>query len=188
MIEYRFERERERERGNVCKSHPRVPPESDERLVKCEASIPFDSRSKPSLGTASRKQSGRRPLKILLRIVCHFTSERSLSASEDEENGVVVVFVVPRLEATEDEPRCFRLDVTLWLTLGFHAVPCPLLSPLPSPPTPPPFPLFPPPPPPSAPLLLLLLLLLPCPPPPFLFLSFLLSIRSGPKANSTLDA
>jgi len=25
----------------------------------------------------SRKQSGRRPLKILLRIVCHFTSERS---------------------------------------------------------------------------------------------------------------
>lgn len=27
----------------------------------------------------SRKQSGRRPLKILLRIVCHFTSERSRS-------------------------------------------------------------------------------------------------------------
>lgn len=30
-------------------------------------------------GATSRKQSGRRPLKILLRIVCHFTSERSRS-------------------------------------------------------------------------------------------------------------
>lgn len=47
------------------------------RFRSREASIPFGSRSKPSLGTASRKQSGRRPLKILLRIVCHFTSERS---------------------------------------------------------------------------------------------------------------
>lgn len=63
------------------------------------------------------------------------------------------------LEAGEDEPRCFRLGVTLWLTLGFHAALCPLPDSLQPPPTPPPFqrfPLLPL----CAPLLLLLLYLL----------------------------
>lgn len=107
------------------------------KLLESDTSIPFDSRSKPSLGTASRKQSGRRPLKILLRIVCHFTSERSRGergrrTSERRRR--------PLLEASEDEPRRFRLGVTLWLTLRFHTAPCPFPAPFsPKSPTPPPF-------------------------------------------------
>lgn len=110
--------------------------------------------------------------------MCATSLLSGLEASEDEERASERRR--PSLEASEDEPRCFRLGVTLWLTLGFHAALYPLPEPLPLPPTPPPFRLFP-----SLPsrasllllLLLHLLLLLP-------LLSFLLSIRFATQTQS----
>ncbi|KAG7199039.1 hypothetical protein KM043_017947 [Ampulex compressa] len=66
-------------------------------------------------GTASRKQSGHRPLKILLRIVCHFTSER-FRGEDGERVGAAAAALQPRTSIGAPN------GVTLWPAVGFQGV------------------------------------------------------------------
>lgn len=75
----------------------------------------------------SRKQSGRRPLKILLRIVCHFTCERSRS----ERTGPALILA--RRELGKNGPRCSPRFVRCYFMVHTCNVDSPIARYLPMP-------------------------------------------------------